>query len=213
MEPFSLSHHATVVRGDRAQAIALIEAQLGIPFSRVPHGDIAYVLREQLSIDDVRELSHTALKRPVLREHFVLIIVADSIGVEAQNALLKLTEDPPPSARFMFILPPSTPLIATLRSRVVEHILHANAEGVTNSFKALSLKDALRDIARATKDKDEAGMERMLTSLELCGKPTAQSVRTSRALMLARRYIEARGASPKMLLEHALITQKELELR
>jgi hypothetical protein len=209
MEPLSLSHHATVVCGDREQALSLVEAQLGIPFSRVPHGDIAFVQRVQLSIDDVRELSHTALKRPVQREHFVLIIVADSIGVEAQNALLKLTEDPPPSARFIFILPASAPLIATLRSRVVEYTLQAEGEVAARSFSKLPLKDALRDIAKATKDKDEGGMETILTSLEQSGKPSAQSMRTSHALMLARRYIEARGASPKILLEHALLSDRE----
>ncbi|MFM2374102.1 MAG: hypothetical protein RLZZ234_97 [Candidatus Parcubacteria bacterium] len=208
-----LLHHATLIRGNREAVVRTLEEVLDIPFTRIPHSDIVYTLREQLSIEDVRELSRVSLQRPLSHAKLTLIIAADSIGHEAQNALLKLTEDPPASARFVFILPQSSPLLPTLRSRVVEHNMENGEESTTEAFVSLPLRDALREITRATKDKDERVMERILISLEHRAAERVEQKGTPHALLTARRYIEARGASPKMLLEHALLEQRESELR
>jgi hypothetical protein len=66
----------------------------------------------------------------------------------------------------------------------------------------------MRDIARMAKDKDDAGMEVLLRRAEAHAHQHPGS-RASHALMLARRYIESRGSSPKMLLEHLTIALKE----
>lgn len=205
-----LSHHALLVRGKRSTALATLETVLGIAFTSVPDVDISYIRTESLGIDDVRDITFRSLKLPIENDFFRIIIDADSITHEAQNALLKLTEDPPPHARFIFILPQSFPIIATLRSRFFEHILPQNE---THALLELSLKERMHAIAKMTKDKDESAMEAVLTESENHIHEARTSRAEARALLIARRYIEARGASAKMLLEHLAISTEEAKLR
>lgn len=205
-----LSHHALLVRGERALALLTLETALGITFTTVPDVDISYVRTESLGIDDVRDITFRSLKLPIKNDFFRIIVDADAVTHEAQNALLKLTEDPPLHARFIFILPHSFPIIATLRSRFVEYVLQANS---TQAPQKQSLKERLKDVLKMTKDKDETGMEALLTESENRVHEARASGTEARALLTARRYIEARGASAKMLLEHLVIAEREAELR
>jgi DNA polymerase-3 subunit delta' len=209
MESLSLTHHATLIRGEQGSALALLEEVLGVAFSHAPHPDVLFTRREQLSIDDVRELGRVATQRPIEHSMCTFVVAAEGIGSEAQNALLKLTEDPPRHARFVFILPLSAPILPTLRSRVVEHHIRTEVENRKDDFSALPLRDALRAIAQVTKEKDNAGMEDMLQSLEQYAHCEIEKRSSHNALLTARQYIETRGASPKMLLEHALLEAHE----
>ncbi len=201
----TLTHHATLVRGERTDALERIEATLGIAFRSVADPDIAYLESDALAIDDVRTLSMRALQKPVVRDMMTFVIVADAINTEAQHALLKLTEDPPASARFIFILPHSALLLPTLRSRFsIVTLDDPSPETRTEEPLAKTLKE----ITRMAKDKDEAGMERLLRDAERHAHEK-QNSRTANAVLLVRRYIESRGSSPKMLLEHLAIAERE----
>lgn len=205
------SHHALLFRGEKETIIPILEEALAIPFSTQPSSDISYTSLESLGIDEVRRLSFLALTKPIGGEVFRIIVVADDITFESQNALLKLTEDPPASARFMFIVPSSLPILSTLQSRFVEHVIASQAPHVPK--KDTTLAEQLKMIAVLTKNKNNAGMEMILRESETRIHGTADSTKASRALMLARRFIEARGASSKILLEHLAIAEAESHLR
>lgn len=201
-----ISHHATLLRGDFDEACTALEAALQFDFRSVADPDISYIRRDALTIDDVRELSSKALQMPVTREYMTFIVAVDTINTPAQNALLKLTEDPPTHARFIFILPHSAPLFGTLRSRfnVIDVGTGATEKGNANESFATRMKD----IARMAKDKDNAGMEQLLRTAE-SSLHARHGSRASKALITARRYIESNGSSPKMLLEHLAISERE----
>lgn len=201
-----ISHHATLLRGDFEETCTALQTSLQFDFRAVPDPDISYIRREALSIDDVRDLSSRALQMPVRREHMTFIVAVDTINSQAQNALLKLTEDPPARARFIFLLPHSAPIFGTLRSRF--HVIDVGT-GVRGEGKdTQSFASRMKDIARMAKDKDNAGMEQLLRTSE-AALHLHQTSRASKALITARRYIESQGSSPKMLLEHLAISERE----
>jgi len=205
----SLNHHALLIRGERESALRTLEEVLGISFATTADPDIAYSVFESMGIDEVRALTYVANRLPIAGDVLRLIIATDAITHEAQNALLKLTEDPPVHARFIFVLPHSFPVLPTFRSRFEEVILASEdtrADAIVGTIGA-----QLERVGKMTKDGDNQGMEELLMQAEreIAQQIALKKTDTSfaRALILARRYIEARGAAPKMLLEHLLIAR------
>lgn len=78
--------------------------------------DVVVQTYAEFRIDDARSLITMATQTPVHLDQQCFVIVADSVAIEAQNALLKLLEEPPVVSSFVFVLPSNT-LLATLRSR------------------------------------------------------------------------------------------------
>jgi DNA polymerase III delta prime subunit len=70
----------------------------------------------EFRISDARSLISFATQTPIHRAKQCFVVMANSIAIEAQNALLKLLEEPPEVSSFVFVLPQNT-LLATLRSR------------------------------------------------------------------------------------------------
>jgi DNA polymerase III delta prime subunit len=210
-----LSHHATLFRGLRSDAFPILEQVLGVAFTRAADPDISFrIYNEPFGISDVRELARRALHKPIVRTTYVHIIATDTITHESQHALLKLTEDPPPYAQFIFVVPASLPLLDTLRSRVDERIIKGE---VVTATPLESIATTLRAITKITKEKDDAKMEAMLTTAELRLQNVLTLYKREHtvnrgaldAVILARRFIESRGASSKMLLEHLAIAEAE----
>ncbi|RDU65744.1 DNA polymerase III subunit delta' [Helicobacter equorum] len=74
----------------------------------------------EFRIDDAREViaqSYLASDR----ERF-LILMAPSYSIEAQNALLKILEEPPQNVHFVLIVPSKNALLPTILSRLHIHI-------------------------------------------------------------------------------------------
>ncbi|MDE1974924.1 MAG: hypothetical protein KGI49_00185 [Patescibacteria group bacterium] len=121
-----MSHHANLLIGGasiHAEIISILEKKQKIK----TRGNPDFFDREYqtLTIDDARELKALSGTRPVTdvskndgdgKKIFVLRM--DGITVEAQNALLKLLEEPPEYARFFLILPSAHLLLPTVRSRL-----------------------------------------------------------------------------------------------
>jgi len=80
-----------------------------------------------IGIDEVRALRDTAYGRP-LRSPRRLIVVerAELMTSEAQASALKLTEDAPPKACFIFIAPDGNALLPPLSSRLARVYFPAN---------------------------------------------------------------------------------------
>jgi len=74
--------------------------------------------KKQITVEQIRQLRNEAYLSPTeLSEKAFLIEPADAMNTAAQNALLKVLEEPPHGVRFFLITSASTSLLPTVRSR------------------------------------------------------------------------------------------------
>lgn len=189
------THHARLIRSADVNATPVSGA-----------GEIRDRYFEQFGIDDARSLVTVAHTRPMDAMVATIIVRLEAITLEAQNALLKVLEEPPESTRFIFVVPADLSLLPTLLSRfeAVAPPEAASADTVFAEFLATPLKERLATIERATKSKDlewQRSFKRGLiehvraTPLDLSGD-----------IEFACRWLLTRGASNKMLLEQVALS-------
>lgn len=146
-----LRHHAFVIEaeaeGGVATAEAWVEKELGIQVKNNP--DIAVLRYGLFSVDNARHVCDIAAGAPFAGEYKVVIIAASRAYHEAQNALLKLFEEPPKGTFLFFILPSLGGLLPTLRSRV--QMLEKN-KGESIKYKGKSDARA-EEFIKASKEK------------------------------------------------------------
>ena len=114
-------------------AMAIICRENGMPCfscssckkaSNYNHPDITFVLGNEktgsISVDDIRELRKDAYKIPHESEKRIFIIPnAENLTIGAENAFLKILEEPPKTAVFILTAPNCEQLLETVRSRVI----------------------------------------------------------------------------------------------
>lgn len=114
------------------------------------------VLRYGLfSVEDARRVSELAASAPFAGEHKVVIISANRAYHEAQNALLKLFEEPPRGTYLFLVLPTLGSLLPTLRSRVQE--ISLSSSGRTN----IGISETAREFIKASKEKRTAMIKKL----------------------------------------------------
>ncbi len=169
---------------------------------------------ERFGIDEARELIDLAsLKNFNEPTYFVAAV---SVTSEAQQALLKLLEEPQQGTTFIFLVPPGA-LIATVKSRMLPHELRVDTPATAQARKFLTLsgKDRSTEIAKLLKD-DEEVKERArdfvnALEVELHKKIADPKVRAGlEDLAKVRDYLGDRSPSLKMLLEHLALALPKL---
>lgn len=165
------------------------------------------------SVDDARALRERASLRPV-GDRRVFVVVAPDMNHNAQNALLKMLEEPAADAVFFFVVPAPEMLLATFRSRAqILALPHEEAEHSVDAkaFLAAAPQERL-EMLKPLLEKDEDDKRDIgkiigfLSSLEqrLGKKPDGLH-----AIYRARKYIGDKGALVKPLLEQvALLVPK-----
>ncbi len=74
----------------------------------------------KIKIDQIRAIEHLAVYRPLIGSHKICLIdEADTMTLEAANALLKTLEDPPGHCLFLLISSRPEHLLPTIRSRCI----------------------------------------------------------------------------------------------
>lgn len=74
----------------------------------------------KIKIDQIRAIEHLVIYRPLIGSHKVCLIDdADTMTIEATNALLKTLEDPPDHCLFLLISSRPEHLLPTIRSRCI----------------------------------------------------------------------------------------------
>jgi DNA polymerase-3 subunit delta' len=74
----------------------------------------------KIKIDQIRAIEHLVIYRPLIGSHKVCLIDdADTMTIEAANALLKTLEDPPDHCLFLLISSRPEHLLPTIRSRCI----------------------------------------------------------------------------------------------
>jgi len=224
-----MRHHAFVIEAEAEQGIAEARAwvikELGMELKANP--DIVVLRHGLFSVDDARAVYNSAIQAPFRGEHKVLIIAANRAYHEAQNALLKLFEEPPKGTYLFFILPSLGGLLPTLRSRVailvpeVKDKKGATVPKIAEEFiKGNKVKRGAL-IKRLTSGKDEK--ERRANREETIAIVNGVEAAAYRAGRLAsnrellkeiqslRGYLHDRSAPVRMILEHlSLVMPKNL---
>ncbi len=133
-----MAHHAYVLEGDRTAVIARAErAACTLAGASADYQVLSF---DQLTIEQARKLRELAYQSGT-GDSRVLVIYAARIFHEAQNALLKVFEEPPSGTTLILGVPSLGILLPTLRSRLVPLPIDEAAEkekGVALSFLTLS---------------------------------------------------------------------------
>ncbi len=211
----SLSHHAYALIGRallRAELLALLEEEHSIQIQGNP--DMYDRSFETFTIDDARELKSAHETRPVTEAgKKIFILSMNAVTVEAQNALLKLFEEPSEYAHFFVIIPSAHLLLPTVKSRIriIEDRSRSKGKGSMEAEAFVStsvpgrleiVKALLDDISKEKKTKQDAieFLDAVQRSIYKNDGPVKGNA-ALRAIESARRYIDDRAPSLKMLLE------------
>lgn len=171
--------------------------------------DIQHVVVDRFSIANVRQLIRAAQQTAVGEDGRSFVVVAAQIPVEAQNALLKLFEEPPQGVTFHLVIPQEGMLIPTLRSRVqiVTTTPKTDTSEMFVEFLASSYADRLTFVADLAKNKEVAKIDELVREVEqYVHENVMHATKSAQALMLVREYIATPGASKKMLLEELALS-------
>ena len=225
-----MQHHAFVIEAEAEEGIAAAQAwakkELGMKIENNP--DVVVRQYGLLSVEDARRVSELAASVAFAGDTKVIIIAASRAYHEAQNALLKLFEEPPPGTYLFLIMPTLGGLLPTLRSRI--QILDSHV-GRSTSY----IPEMAEEFMKATKEKRSALIKKLasgsdeeerrenreaalaiINGIEAAAcrdrgftkPPIAQLLGDIAAL---RGDLFYRGAPVRMILEHlSLVTPKDL---
>jgi DNA polymerase III delta prime subunit len=222
----TLSHHAYYLIGSdsvRTDLLSLLEKTHQIkPQANPDFFDRVY---ETFVIDDAREVKTFHGMRPVTETgKKVFVLQMNGITVEAQNALLKLLEEPAEYAHFFIVIPSAHLLLPTVKSRmrfvssgVAEKSVTAGVEVEVYSLaeKLLTLSAAKRleevkklidDISKEKKTKQDAiDLLNAIQAVVYGERGVKEGKSALETIELARNYIHDRAPSVKMLLEYVML--------
>jgi len=150
-------HHAFVIEAEAEEGIevaqAWVEKELGMKARANP--DVVVLKYGLLSVEDARRVSELAAGKAFAGDTKVVIIAASRAYHEAQNALLKLFEEPPRGTYLFLVMPTLGGLLPTLRSRVQEIFLS------TDDRPKIRISKAAEAFMKASKEKRSAVIKKL----------------------------------------------------
>ena len=211
-----LRHHAYIYEG----ALSLLDGLAADAKARFgfggEHNPDAHVRQfEKFGIEESRWMRSLGALRGTSGRSLYIIGIS-SITSEAQQALLKLFEEPQAGTTFVILVPHGV-LLPTVRSRVAEYPekLAGGAEGEAGGFLKMTGKARSDAIAKMLKD-DEGVKERVREFLaglenELAPRMNDANVREGlEDIAKVRDYLRDRSPALKMLLEHLALSLPKL---
>ncbi|GMU74167.1 MAG: hypothetical protein AMXMBFR44_3650 [Candidatus Campbellbacteria bacterium] len=205
-------HHAYLSAGDIPAVTDGVRALLeraGIVFLGNP--DVLAVTAHSLGIDEARGIfEHTRVSVPPESRRIVLVSCVQAT-VEAQNALLKLAEEPPRRTHFFFIVPNEDVLLPTLRSRLQKLPVEMSGEGSdvpdAKYFLSASFQKRMELVSDWIEEKQHDRALSLLNGLEehLSDDPVRHRD-ALHAIETARGYLLRRGSSLKLVLEYLALS-------
>jgi DNA polymerase III gamma/tau subunit len=221
----NLSHHSYCLIGGEAEKTALLstlDSEFGLV--KKANQDFFEQSYENFSIDDARALKLIHEMRPVSPAgKKIFIIKTDFINIEAQNALLKLLEEPADYAYFFIIISNVNLLLPTVKSRLhfieinkSEKIKSDNEDCVAEAKKFISSNPAKR-LELVKKFVDEISKEKrtkqdvilLLNEMEKQIRDEKGVIKGEKSLKVienAIKYLNDRSPSIKMLLEYVALS-------
>ncbi len=206
---FEEGSQSYLIHGDKDAVYAVLVAH-----THAKKLSVMPFLYDRLAIDDVRRIKTEASLLESTDTSRILFIGATDIGIEAEQALLKLLEEPPRGATILLVTNKTT-LLPTILSRVVGLGAHDTLQ-TKSALLPLNVADRLAYILKLTKDSDDSEVSRKAILSELkalidVARTEARAGDTKYQSLLSDLLdisiaIETRGAPTKMLLEHLAIT-------
>ncbi|MEJ0053320.1 MAG: hypothetical protein WDN10_01140 [bacterium] len=222
-----MEHHAYLAAGpaEEGRAAAIAAAAKLVGGDSLHNPDI--IVREYglFSVDDARALYQLAWQAPLKGEKKAIIISATRLYHEAQNALLKLFEEPPADTALYLVIPHAGSLIPTLRSRLLplpdfviqagqgtgdeaKQFLGASPEKRSDMIKKLAdaKGEERKRVARDTAVSILDGVERAAYERWQAKKEDEALAVFLSDISLLRGYLHDRSAPLRMILEHVSLT-------
>lgn len=221
-----MQHHAFVIAGEVEEGIQIakrwVEKELGMKIQANP--DISILRCGLLSVEEARKVVDGAAQAPIGGDTKVIIVAAQRVYHEAQNAFLKLFEEPPPGTYIFLILPNIGSLLPTLRSRVqildTGHLKAPMSEAAEEFMKASKEKRSAIIKKLATGKDEDARRENRDVAIEILNgveqaayarKHDAEAVALLTDIAELRAYLNGPSAPLRMILEHvSLVLPKGL---
>ncbi len=214
-----MQHHAYIYEGSQDSLESLVtSARKEFNFEGDNNPDLHVLPFEKFLIDDAHELTRQSQLKSVSGRS-LFIIGAASINTQAQQALLKLLEEPQQGVTFVLLVPHGI-LLPTLRSRLMVYPENLNFGGQNGlarqslDFLAAPYKTRSAQIAALLKD-EENTKERVRSFVnaleaELYARLTKSHTKEIRMgledIAKVRDYLADQSPSLKMLLEHLAAT-------
>ncbi len=209
-------HHAYLFFGSLSHMPALAETARGLfGFEKSNDPDVHIEQFEKFGIDEARELQSTAALKNVSGKA-LFVVGASSITSEAQQALLKLFEEPQ-AGSFFVLLAPHGSVIPTLRSRLMAFPAEVKGGASVTDAKTflLSPQKARSDMITKMLKDDEAVRERVRDFLRGLEEELHKGLKKTKGdkafleglqdIAKVRSYVGDRAPALKMLLEHLAV--------
>ena len=170
-----------------------------------------------IKIDQIREAIERSAYRPFEgRRRVVIIDEADEIVVEAQNALLKTLEEPPPASTFVLVTSRPESLLITVRSRcqrlrfgrlspadVARVLIASHGYAEKDAHAAASLSDG--SVGRALEEDSAEFVEARDAALQLLKRAATNSAPAARLAAAVGLPGAGRGTADRNALAQSLL--------
>jgi hypothetical protein len=165
---------------------------------------VIYVDADLFGINDARALVHEANTTSLEAATKLIVVRALGITLEAQQALLKIIEEPPTGSSLRFVVPPTVELLPTITSRVHSETFNTDTliNGTWEQFLHATYAERQKQIDAYQKTKNAEWLYAIRTGLL---SYLESGVSVSPLLYLAAKKLQTRGAVNKWLLEALLL--------
>ncbi|MDO8569218.1 MAG: hypothetical protein Q7R89_00290 [bacterium] len=196
-------HHANLLIGTPEEAEAYLRSlcdSLDIRLANNP--DFIFFKTEIFGIDEARELKLLSTRKAVVSRK-IFLITPVRLTLEAQNALLKIFEDPFPDTFFFLAVREEGLIVPTLRSRMQTLQIPKRPSFGSNEaeeFLSLSLKDRLlfaKDFAN-----EEKNLTIFLDNLLFLLRKRSEMHESMEKVYTIRRSIGDSGIASRLVIEH-----------
>jgi len=213
-------HHAYCIVGEAEAALTELQnfLQEELDFSVHGNPDFWYGEYDTMDIEDGRKLKDLHYNMPTVSDKKIFVLSANFITEKAQNAMLKLFEEPVGGTHFFIIMPSANGLIPTLKSRllIIEHE-SALLAGKINAkiFLKAPIGDRMemvKSLAENISDEEESKIQviKFFNALEkeISKKSFMKDtglIKSLETLEKVRQYTSEQSPSIKMLMEYVAL--------
>lgn len=216
-------HHAYLIQGERQK----VQKALGEFLKSFAGIEFLEITTDSFRIEDARNLKALGSEKSFEDKKKFFLISANSILREAQNAMLKLFEEPMPGTHFFVVVPDINSLLPTLASRFYVLRSDGGSEDDTAALDFLSMPRAerieyVKEVC-AEEDEEEATVSdsarakalRFLNALEFAlhaRMPQARfDARCFEHIFKVRENLRMPGSSVKSLMESVALLAPVIE--
>lgn len=215
-------HHAYLVEGEKEPVLKeLLDFLNSSNFSTTANPDFYQVSVDSFKMDDARYLKSLTDNKSFSGSKKIFIVSANSFLLEAQNAMLKIFEEPIEDTHFFIIVPSIDGLLPTFVSRfyLIKNSAILDLAVVEEFLKMPLVKklDFIKELVKKEDEDDEGNeipnsprtkaieflnkLEKILHTKLVKVESREADVKLFEHIFKTREFLRQPGSTPKMLLE------------